>query len=74
MKIVVVIRLITCYMFGLLKLNGNYISGNLLKLRDFLRCQKQRVVLNGQHPSWDNVNAGVRQGSFFRTIISLLHK
>ena len=36
----------------LLKLNQNGISGNLLKLlRDFLSCQKQRVVLNGQHPS-----------------------
>ena len=44
----------------LLKLNQNGISGNLLKLlRDFLSYRKQRIVLNGQHSSWDNVNAGV---------------
>ena len=43
-------------------LNG--ISGNLLKLLgDFLCCRKQRAVLNGQHSSWANVNAGVPQGS-----------
>ena len=55
----------------LLKLNQNGISGNLLKLlRDFLSCQKQRVVLNGQHPSWDNVTAGF----YLRVlIISYLH-
>ena len=41
-----------------LKLNQNDISGNLLKLlRDFLSYRKQEVVLNGEHSSWDNVNA-----------------
>ena len=56
----------------LLKLNQNGISGNLLNLlRDFLSCQKQRVVLNCQHPSWDNVTTGF----YFRAlIISHLHK
>ena len=28
-------------------------------LRDFFYCQKQRVVLNGQNSSLENVNAGV---------------
>ena len=42
----------------LLKLNRNGISGNILSLlRDFLSCRNQRVVLNGQHSSWDNVTA-----------------
>ena len=48
----------------LLKLSLNGIFGNLLKLlRDFLYCCKQRVVLNGQNSSWENVNAEVSQGS-----------
>ena len=56
----------------LLKLNQNGISGNLLKLlRDFLSYRKQRVVLNGQHSSWDNVNAGVRQGSILGSLLFL---
>ena len=40
------------------KLNQNGISGNLLKLlSDFISCQKQRVALNGQLSSGDNVSA-----------------
>ena len=35
-------------------------------LRDFLYCQKQRVILNGQHSSWDIVNATVPQGSILQ--------
>ena len=58
----------------LLKLNQNYISGNLLKLlRDFLSCRKQWVVLNGQHWSWDNVTAGVPQGSIVRRLLFLIY-
>ena len=53
-----------------LKLNQNGISGYLLKLlRDFLSYRKQRVVLNGQHSSWDNVNAGVPQGSILGLLL-----
>ena len=48
----------------LLKLNGNGFSENLLKLlRDFPSCQKQKVILNGQHSSWGNVTAGFPQSS-----------
>ena len=48
----------------LYKLKQNGISGNLLEtLIDFLKDRKQRVVLNGQNSSWENVKAGVSQGS-----------
>ena len=44
----------------LFKLNQNGISGNLLNvITDFLYQRKQRDVLNGQHSSWTNVEAGV---------------
>ena len=43
----------------LFKLKQNGISGNLLNVRtDFLYQRKQRVVLNGQHLFWTNVEAG----------------
>ena len=32
-------------------------------LTDFLKSQKQRVVLNGQHSSWSDALAGDSQGS-----------
>ena len=44
----------------LFKLKQNGISGNLLNvITDFLYQRKQRVVLNGQHSSWTNIEAGV---------------
>ena len=58
----------------LLKLSLNGISGNLLKLlRDFLYCCKQRVLLNGQNSSWENVNAGVPQGYILGPLLFLIY-
>ena len=58
----------------LLKLNQNCVTGNLLKLlRDFLSYRKQRVVLNSQHSSWDNANAGVPQGSVLGLLLFLIY-
>ena len=58
----------------LLKLNQNGISGNLLELlRDFLSYRKQRVVLNGQHSSRDNVNAEIPQGSILGPLLFLIY-
>ena len=53
---------------------SNWYSGNLLKrLRDFFSCQKQRVILNGQHSSGDNVTAGVPQGSILGSLLFFIY-
>ena len=39
----------------------------------FLSCRKQQVVLNGQHSSWENVIAGVPQGSVLGTLLFLIY-
>ena len=53
------------YYEGLLcKLKQNGISSNLLNIiKDFLSLRKQRVILNGQHSTWVNIEAGVSRGS-----------
>ena len=56
------------------KLKKNGISGNLLNiLEDFLRSLKQRVVLNGQTSNWENIHAGVPQGSILRPLMFLVY-
>ena len=58
----------------LIKLKQNGISGNLLNvITDFLYQRKQRVVLNGQHSSWTNIEAGVPQGSILGPLFFLIY-
>ena len=40
-------------------------------LHDLLSCPKQRVVLNGQHLSWDNVAVGAPQGFVLGSLLFL---
>ena len=49
-------------------------SGSLLNvITDFLYQGKQRVVLNGKHSSWTNVQAGVPQGSILGPLFFLIY-
>ena len=55
---------------GLLyKLQQNGRSGNLLNIiKDFLSLRKQKTVLNGQHSTQVNIEAGVPQGSILGSL------
>ena len=56
------------------KLKQNGISGNLLNIfEDFLRNRKQKVVLNGQTSNWENIHAGVPQGSILGPLLLLIY-
>ena len=58
----------------LFKLKQNGISGNLLNfVTNFLYQRKQRVVLNGQHLSWTNIEAGVPEGSITGPLFFLIY-
>ena len=58
----------------LFKLKKNGISGNLLNvITDFLYQRKQRVVLNRQHSSWTNVQAGVPEGFILDSLFFLIY-
>ena len=60
---------------GLLyKLKQNRISSCLLNnITDFLSLRKQGVVLNGQHSTWVNIEAGVPQGSILELLFFLIY-
>ena len=64
-----------CSMFRWsIPLKQNGISGNLLNIfEDFIRNRKQRVVLNGQTSSWENIHASVPQGSILGPLLFLIY-
>ena len=60
---------------GLLyKLRCYSVEGGVYKiLKNYQQNRQQRVVLNGQHSSWANINAGVSQGSILGPLLFLIY-
>ena len=55
------------------KLQSYGITGSLLSLlKDFLSERFQRVLLNGQVSTWENILAGVPQGSILGPLLFLI--
>ena len=56
------------------KSKQNGLKGNLLDtLTNFLNDRKQRVVLDGQHSKWGDIEAGVPQGSILGPLLFLMY-
>ena len=56
------------------KLKTYGVDGNLLKLpENYLTDRQQRVALNGQTSSWQNIYAGVPQGSVLGQLLFLIY-
>ena len=56
------------------KLKQNGITGHFLNiLENFLRNREQSVVLRRQTSNWENIHAGVPQGSIFVPLLFLIY-
>ena len=56
------------------KLKQNGVAGDLLDtLANFLKERKQRIIVNGQHSTWANIEAGVPLGSILGPLLFLIY-